>query len=98
MWGIFLCMPIVLGWITVYFAEIFPTKIRGTCMGVVVTISRAAYVAGPGLASLSGGFGWTAYWIFAGLLMIIPLLSLLVKPYEAMHKTIEEIETNRDGK
>ncbi|MBN2151034.1 MAG: MFS transporter [Candidatus Lokiarchaeota archaeon] len=98
MWGIFLCMPIVLGWITVYFAEIFPTKIRATCMGIVVTISRAAYVAGPGLASLAGVLGWPAYWVFTGLLMIIPLLSLLVKPYEAMHKTIEEIESQRDAK
>ncbi len=65
LWGIFLCMPIVLAWITVYFTEIFPTKIRGTCMGTVVTISRSAYVVGPALASLYI-IGWQNYWILAG--------------------------------
>ncbi len=98
LWGIFCCMPMVLAFITVYISEIFPTKIRGTCMGIIITISRAAYVVGPGLSALSDYMGWTGYWIFTGLLMLLPLLVLLMKPYEAMHKTIEEIETNRDGK
>ncbi len=97
MWGIFIFMPIILAWITVYFTEIFPTKIRGTCMGTVVTFSRVAYIAGPALASLYI-IGWSNFWILAGLLMIIPLLALLVKPYEAMGKTIEEIESKRDAK
>nr|MDO8110260.1 MFS transporter [Candidatus Sigynarchaeota archaeon] len=98
LWGIFTCMPIVLAWITVYMTEIFTTKNRGTCMGCIMTISRAAYVVGPALASLYLPMGWPAYWVFAGLLMIIPIIALLVKPYEAKHKTIEQIETERDGK
>lgn len=97
LWGVFLFMPLVLAWITVYFTEIFPTKIRGTCMGIVVTISRAAYVVGPALASLYLPLGWQTYWILAGLLMLIPLAALAVKPYEAMGKTIEEIEVHRDA-
>ena len=90
-------MPIVLAWITVYMTEIFSTKNRGTCMGCIMTISRAAYVVGPALASLYLPLGWSTYWIFAGLLMIIPIIALIVKPYEAMHKTIEQIENERDG-
>ncbi len=98
LWGIFCFMPMVLAFITVYIAEIFPTKIRGTCTGVVVTLSRASYMVGPALAFTSNFMPWEAYWVIVGLLMIIPLFILLIKPYEAMHKTIEEIETNRDGK
>jgi MFS family permease len=98
LWGIFCFMPMVLAFITVYLAEIFPTKIRSTCTGVVVTFSRFSYIVGPALAFMSNFVDWSIYWIFIGLLMIIPLLALLMRPYEAMNKTLEEIEANRDGK
>jgi MFS family permease len=98
LWGVFCFMPMVLAFITVYLAEIFPTKIRSTCTGVVVTLARFSYVVGPAIAFMSNLVEWPVYWIILGLLMIIPLLALLMKPYEAMHKTLEEIETNRDGK
>lgn len=98
MWGVYFSMPMVLAWITVYFAEIFPTKTRATCMGVVVTISRAAYVVGPALsAALLIAFpDWIGYWIVGGVLMLVPLLALLIKPFESKLKTIEEIENERD--
>ncbi|MEX2726568.1 MAG: hypothetical protein Q6353_004915 [Candidatus Sigynarchaeum springense] len=73
-------------------------KNRGTCIGCVVTISRPASVGGSAPSSLYVVLIWPGYKLFAGLLMLIPLLGLLMKPYEAMHKTIEEIESQRDVK
>ena len=49
---VFLFMPIVFGWIMVYFSEIFPTEIRGTCVGITTTAARVSYVLGPLLAAL----------------------------------------------
>ncbi|MFX0098312.1 MAG: MFS transporter, partial [Candidatus Hodarchaeota archaeon] len=100
MWGVYFSMPMVLAWITVYFAEIFPTKTRATSMGVVVTISRASYMVGPALsAALIIAFpDWIGYWIVGGLLMILPFLALAMKPYESKLKTVEEIEEERDAK
>jgi MFS family permease len=98
LWGIFCFMPMVLAFITVYIAEIFPTKIRGTCTGVVVTLSRFSYMVGPALAFTTNFLDWPVYFTILGLLMIIPLLVLFMKPYEAMNKTIEEIESLRDSK
>jgi hypothetical protein len=40
-------------------------------------------------ADLSG------FWIIGGLLMLIPLFSLLAKPLETKGKTLEEIEEER---
>ena len=96
-WMIYLFMPMVLAYIMVYFNEIFPTAIRSTCTGITATAARLSYVLGPLLASTlllafpdMGGF-----WIIAGLLMIIPIFSLFVKPYETKGKTLEEIQEER---
>jgi hypothetical protein len=35
------------------------------------------------------------FWVIAGLLMIIPIFSLFVKPYETKGKTLEEIQEER---
>jgi MFS family permease len=102
-WPIFLIlvyffMPVVLAWILVYFAEIFPTDVRGTCVGLLNIGSRISYIAGPLL-------GWAlldilllpyiSYYAIAGLLMLVPLLSLLIRPYETKCKPLEEIELER---
>ncbi|MBD3256206.1 MAG: MFS transporter [Candidatus Lokiarchaeota archaeon] len=96
-WMIYYFMPMVLAWIMVYFAEIFPTDVRGTCTGICTTTSRISYVIGPLLASVLLIFfpDMLGFWIIAGLLMLLPLLSLLLKPYETKGKTLEEIEAER---
>jgi MFS family permease len=90
-------MAMVLAWIYVYLAEIFPTEVRATSIGVCVTGARFGYVFGPLIASalltmfpLMDGF-----WIIAGLIMIVPLVALLFKPLETKGKTLEEIELER---
>ncbi len=96
-------MPIILSYITVYFAEVFPTGVRSTCYGAAVTISRSSYVIGPLLSSvmmivLGTEFSldtWWVYWVFGGILIALPLLSLLAKPYETKDKTLEDIVENR---
>lgn len=98
LWTAYICMPIVLAWIMVYFAEMFPTRIRATSVGVLSTTSRIGYVTGPilgGFILLFFPFPSPIYWIVGGLIMTIPLLTLLTKPYEAKHKTLEEIEVER---
>ncbi|MFX0072435.1 MAG: MFS transporter [Candidatus Hermodarchaeota archaeon] len=96
-WMIYFFMPIVLAWIMVYFNEIFPTEVRSTAVGVTNTMVRAAYVIGPMLALLllilfpdMGGF-----WVVTGLIMLIPLLSLFMKPYETKGKSLEAIQEER---
>ncbi|MGY5879889.1 MAG: MFS transporter [Candidatus Thorarchaeota archaeon] len=90
-------MAMVLAWIYVYLAEIFPTEVRATSIGVCVTGARFGYVFGPLIASalltmfpLMDGF-----WIVAGLIMLVPLIALLFKPLETKGKTLEEIEVER---
>ena len=96
-WGMYFFMSMVLAWIYVYLAEIFPTEVRATSVGVCVTGARLGYVVGPLLSGVllamfadMGGF-----WIVGGLLMLIPLLALLAKPLETKGKTLEEIEAER---
>ena len=52
LWTMFFSMSMLLAWIMVYFAEIFPTEYRSTCVGVTNTVSRVGYVVGPLLASV----------------------------------------------
>lgn len=103
--SVYFFMPMVLAYITVYFlSEIFPTRVRATCAGAVITLSRASYIAGPVISgALMMAFnvaadtaGWTGYWVVGGLLMLVPLVvQFIVKHYETMHKTLETIETDR---
>lgn len=96
-WGAFFFMAAVLAWIYVYLAEIFPTEIRTTSVGVCVTGARLGYVVGPLIASaLLAIFPvMDGFWIVAGALMIIPLLTLLAKPFETKGKVLEVIEEER---
>jgi MFS family permease len=90
-------MAMVLAWIYVYLGEIFATEVRTTSIGVCVTGARLGYVVGPLLSSfLVVAFpAFDGLWVFAGILMIIPLFTLLAKPLETKGKTLEEIEAER---
>ena len=92
-------MAMVLAWIYVYLAEIFKTEVRSTSIGVCVTGARLGYVVGPLISALLidmfSATLWNGFWIFAGLMMIIPLFTLLAKPLETKGKTLEEIEVER---
>jgi len=92
-------MAMVLAWIYVYLAEIFKTEVRSTSIGVCVTGARFGYVVGPIISalliSMFSATAWNGFWIFAGLLMLVPLFTLLAKPLETKGKTLEEIEVER---
>ena len=91
-------MAMVLAWIYVYLAEIFPTEVRATSIGVCVTGARFGYVFGPLIASAllaMSPVAMTNFWLVAALIMIVPLLALLFKPLETKKKTLEEIEVER---
>ncbi len=90
-------MAMVLAWIYVYLAEIFTTEVRSTSIGVCVTGARLGYVVGPLLSSLFISLfpAMDGFWMFAGVLMLIPLITLAAKPLETKGKTLEEIEVER---
>ncbi|TFG32887.1 MFS transporter [Candidatus Thorarchaeota archaeon] len=90
-------MAMVLAWIYVYLAEIFTTEVRSTSIGVCVTGARLGYVVGPLLSSLLISMFpvMDGFWIVAGVLMLIPLFTLLARPLETKGKTLEEIEVER---
>ncbi len=96
-WSVFIFMPMLLGWIMVYFAEIFPTKIRSTAVGISATTARLAYVVGPliSFVLLTLDTSYMTLWLAAGLFMIIPLLTLLLKPYETKGKALEAVQQER---
>lgn len=96
-WMIYFFMPVILAWIMVYFGEIFPTKVRSTAVGITNTAARSSYVTGPLIASalLILFPDWIGFWILPGLIILIPLLSLLIKPFETKGQTLEEIERDR---
>ena len=96
-WVGYLFMPVILGWIMVYFAEIFPTKIRSTAVGISATAARASYVIGPLVAALLLFTYPTmeGFWIWAGIIIIIPIASLLIKPFETKGKILEEVQEER---
>ncbi|MBY9018573.1 MAG: MFS transporter [Candidatus Lokiarchaeota archaeon] len=96
-WCAYFFFPIVFTWIMVYFSEVFRTEIRSTAIGIAATGVRISYVLGPLLASalLATFPTMEMFWIIGGLFMIIPLFSLLLKPYETKGKTLEEIQEER---
>jgi AAHS family cis,cis-muconate transporter-like MFS transporter len=97
MWIAYLSMAIVFTWIMVYFTEVFRTEIRTTGMGIAALGSRLSYVLGPLLASVMlGAFpDMVMFWVIPGLLMIVPLFILFLKPYEPKGKTLETIQEER---
>jgi MFS family permease len=85
-------------WIVVYIPEIFPTEIRGSCLGWTTTISRGTFVLAPlAIKGLLTAFPKMDYfWLIIGLFMLIPLVFIiLVKPHETMGEELEEIEIRR---
>lgn len=85
-------------WIVVYIPEIFPTEIRGSCLGWTTTISRGAFVLAPlAISALLKAFpDMQFFWLITGLFMFIPIIFLLlVKPHETMREELEEIEVRR---
>ena len=96
-WAIYLFMPMILGWIMVYFAEIYPTKIRSSAVGISATAVRVTYVVGPLIAALLLLTFPTmeGFWIIGGVFMIVPLISLLIKPYETKGKILEDVQEER---
>ncbi len=85
-------------WIVVYIPEIFPTEVRGTCLGWTTTLARFAYIIGPLIiACLLNAFPtMKLFWVFTGVYMLIPIFIFLVlKPYETMRKKLEKIEIER---
>jgi MFS family permease len=97
MWVAYLSMAIVFTWIMVYFTEVYRTEIRTTAMGIAALGSRLSYVLGPLLASvmLAAFPDMVMFWVIPGLLMIVPLFILFLKPYETKGKTLEEIQEER---
>jgi len=96
-WMIYLFMPVILSYIMVYFGEIFPTRIRSTAVGITNTAARSSYVTAPliGAAITLLNPDMLFYWIVAGLLILLPLFSLFIKPYETKGQSLEEIERDR---
>jgi len=96
-WIIFIFMPMTLGWVMVYFAEIFPTRIRSTAVGISATATRLSYVIGPLIAAalLITFPTMEGFWIFAGIFMIIPLFTLFIKPYETKGKDLDTVQLER---
>ena len=96
-WGIYFFMAMVLAWIYIYVTEIFPTKVRSTGVGVAVMGSRLAYVVAPLLSVvlLPLGTNMDLFWIVAGIIMVIPLLSLVSKPYETKGQELETIDKEK---
>lgn len=72
----------------VYFNEIIPTRIRSTAVGVSNKISRIGYVLGPLLGAVlltlfdNPENKMVGFWITLAILILIPLITLLSKPYE----------------
>ncbi|MHA1689714.1 MAG: MFS transporter [Promethearchaeota archaeon] len=100
-WLGYLCLPIILGYIMVYYNEIFPTNIRGTAVGVVNTISRIGYVTGPLISSLlltlfdTPQNRMVGFFVVAAILILIPLFILFTKPYETKGQELEAIQEGR---
>ena len=88
----------ILAWIYVYLGEVFPNEIRATGVGVTITGARFGYVIGPIISSVllvMFAADMVGFWIFAGIIILIPLVTLVFKPLETKGKTLEEIEAER---
>ncbi|MFX0000604.1 MAG: MFS transporter [Candidatus Hodarchaeota archaeon] len=96
LWLAYFSMTVLFTWIMVYFTEVFRTEIRTTGMGIASLGTRISYVFGPLIAAVMlATLDWVMFWVIPGLLLIIPLFTLLLKPYETKGKTLEEIQEER---
>ena len=85
-------------WIVVYIPEIFPTEIRGSCLGWTTTISRLTFIIAPLIISalLKAFPDMQFFWVIIGGFLLIPLLFVLrFRPHETMREQLEDIEVRR---
>ena len=89
-------MACFLGFLLVYIPEIFSTKIRGTATGLSLTFSRLGYVVGPLIASAilftETATTYMILYIVAGVIALVPIITLLFNKYEPKGKTLETIQ------
>jgi MFS family permease len=90
-------MACFLGFLLVYIPEMFSTEKRGTATGLSLTLSRIGYVIGPIIASamlsdIPTGREFMFLFLVAGLIALVPMLSLLFNKYEPKGKTLEKIQ------
>jgi MFS family permease len=89
-------MACFLGFLLVYIPEMFSTKIRGTATGMSLTLSRVGYVVGPLIASailfVETAATYRLLFIVAGVIALVPILSLIFNKYEPKGKTLETIQ------
>ncbi|MFW9820837.1 MAG: MFS transporter [Candidatus Thorarchaeota archaeon] len=97
LWLAYFAMTVLFTWIMVYFTEVFRTEIRTTGMGIASLGTRISYVTGPLIAAalLAAFPDWVMFWVIPGILLIIPLFILFLKPYETKGKTLEQIQEER---
>ncbi len=93
---IYYFMACFLGFLLVYIPEIFATEKRGTATGLSLTLSRLGYVVGPILASAivfqETIATYRMLYIIAGVIALVPMLSLFLNKYEPKGKTLEKIQ------
>jgi MFS family permease len=85
-------------WFIVYIPEIFPTEIRGSCLGWTTTISRGTFVLAPlAISALLKAFpDMQFFWLITGMFMVIPMAFIFfARPHETMGEELEEIEVRR---
>jgi MFS family permease len=95
LWLAYFSMTVLFTWIMVYFTEVFRTEIRTTGMGIASLGTRISYVTGPLIAAALLLTNWIWFWVIPGLLLLIPLFILILKPYETRGKTLEQIQEER---
>ncbi|MCE7749553.1 MAG: MFS transporter [Candidatus Heimdallarchaeota archaeon] len=93
---IYYFMACFLGFLLVYIPEMFPTKIRGTATGLSLTLSRVGYVIGPLVAAailfVESKTTYMILFIVAGVIALVPLLTLVFNKYEPKGKSLETIQ------
>ncbi|MFW9826664.1 MAG: MFS transporter [Candidatus Thorarchaeota archaeon] len=96
LWTAYFSMTVLFTWIMVYFTEVFRTEIRTTGMGIASLGTRISYVFGPLIAAaMLATLDWVMFWVIPGILLIVPLFILFLKPYETKGKTLEQIQEER---
>jgi len=91
-------MACFLGFLLVYIPEMFSTEIRGTATGLSLTLSRVGYVIGPLIASaiLSAiaipTQSYKILYLVAGLIALVPVITLVFNKYEPKGKSLELIQ------
>ena len=93
---IYYFMACFLGFLLVYIPEMFSTDKRGTATGMSLTLSRLGYVFGPIIASailfVETAKTYMILYIVAGVIALVPILTLIFNKYEPKGKTLEKIQ------